>query len=86
MSMKNPLTPAGIEPPTFQFVALDRGQCSILHPSGFSLGKKIRLVPVSPRATLDFQSIKPLQILLRKVSICFVSVLFYFVLCFFFVS
>jgi len=32
MSMKNPLTPAGIEPPTFQFVAQHINHCATVVP------------------------------------------------------
>jgi len=32
MSMKNPLTPAGIEPPTFRFVARHLNHCATAVP------------------------------------------------------
>jgi len=35
MSMKNPLTPAGIEPATFRFVAQHLNHCATAVPKGF---------------------------------------------------
>jgi len=41
MSMKNPLTPAGIEPATFRFVAQHLNHCAITVPYYKEEGKKI---------------------------------------------
>ena len=48
MSMKNPLTPAGIEPATFRFVAQHLNHCSTAVPSKLNSGKKIISVPKRP--------------------------------------
>jgi len=43
MSMKNPLTPAGIEPTTFRFVAQHLTHCATAVPEMRSTHKKISL-------------------------------------------
>ena len=41
MSMKNPLTPAGIEPATFRFVAQRLNHCAIAVPSAYVLAVSV---------------------------------------------
>jgi len=43
MSMKNPLTLAGIEPATFQFVAQHLNHCATAVPSYITVGKENQL-------------------------------------------
>jgi len=42
MSMKNPLTPAGIEPATFRFVAQNLNHCATVVRSGPEVSRKLR--------------------------------------------
>jgi len=42
MSMKNPLTPAGIEPATFRFVAQHLNHCATAVPTNITTNIKIK--------------------------------------------
>ena len=44
MSMKNPLTPAGIEPSTFRFIAQHLNQCATAVPLTIRLKGKTRKI------------------------------------------